>query len=97
MTLTQLEILLATIVLGCISSLITWAVTANRCQSRAACDERHAMLAQDAAKHEAELRDLRGKQARDSGMILRMLRAVIMHLPIDNETREEIINDRRSS
>ncbi|MBU4526561.1 MAG: hypothetical protein KUA37_01980 [Desulfomicrobium sp.] len=97
MTLTQLEILLATIFLSCISSLITWAVTSSRCQSRAACDERHKMLAQDAAKHEKDMQELRDKQSRDNGMILRMLRAVIMHLPIDNDTREEIINDRRSS
>lgn len=98
---TPLEATLAAMFLSMVSSLVTWAITSSRCMDKTTCNERHKGIcdtfAAISAKHENDMRDLREKQSRDSGMILRMLRATIMHLPIDNDTREEIVNDRRSS
>lgn len=76
-------------------------MTVADCQKcQAACSERmHAKLEALAAKyselstHQARLDDrIEGKL----DILFRMVRAIVMHLPIDAETRTEILNERRT-
>lgn len=87
MDLTGLEIALGGVVVTGISVLGTWAVTSARYQTRTQCDERHAGAYRDIC-------DIRAKQSHDTGIVMRMLRAIIVHSDIPEAEKERILNDR---
>jgi hypothetical protein len=67
-------------------------------QSVIACDER--CKARDAAREkerlalERQIAKNEATQSTDTALIMRMLRAVIMHLPLSDTEKADIINDR---
>lgn len=89
MTLTGLEVVLGGFALTVLAGLVTWIVTNARYQTKACCDERYGIACN-------AVQEVKNVQERDSGLALRMLREVIMHLPITDEAKADILNDRRS-
>ena len=88
MTLTGLEVVLVGLFVGLVASVSTWIFTTAKYQCRANCDERHKAIA-------IELVAIKARQASDIEQIMRMLRAIVMHLPIGESEKITIINDRR--
>jgi hypothetical protein len=87
MELTGLEIIMGGAVLSGIVGLGTWVVTCARYQTRSGCDERHGLVCRDICA-------VREKQDRDTSLIMRMLRSLIVHSDIPKEEQERILNDR---
>ena len=90
MELTGLEIALGGVVVTGISVLGTWAVTSARYQTRTQCDERHGAVCKDIC-------DMKQKQSTETGIIMRMLRAIIVHSDIPEAEKERILNDRSAT
>lgn len=87
MELTGLEVIMGGAILSGVVGLGTWLITSARYQTRSACDERHASVCKDIC-------DIRAKQDRDTSLIMRMLRSLIVHSDIPEAEKERILNDR---
>ena len=87
MELSGLEVIMGGAILSGIVGLGTWVITSAKYQTRSACDERHAGVCKDIC-------DIRAKQNHDTGIVMRMLRAIIVHSDIPEAEKERILNDR---
>jgi hypothetical protein len=79
-----------TLIAGAIATGAAWISTtiqARQYQTRVQCDERHASVCKG-------MDDLTGKQDRDTALIMRMLRSLIVHSDIPEAEKERILNDR---
>ena len=82
MELTGLEALLLGASVAAVSSIGTALFVGGKYRTTRLCDERCAEFEKRFAKRDS-----------DSQLVLRMLRAVIMYLPIDDAKKERILND----
>lgn len=87
MELTGLEVILGGTILSGVVGLGTWLVTSARYQTRTGCDERHAGVCREVCA-------LAARQDRDTGIVMRMLRSLIVHSNIPKDEQERILNDR---
>ena len=76
-------------ILSGIVGLGTWLITSARYQTRSGCDERHAGVCR-------EICDIKSRQDRDTSLIMRMLRSLVVHSDIPEAEKERILNDRAS-
>lgn len=90
MELSGLEVVMGGAVLSGLVGLGTWVVTAAKYQTRSQCDERHAGVCR-------EICALTARQDRDTGLVMRMLRSLIVHSNIPKDEQERILNDRSAS
>ena len=89
MEMTALEVMLGGALLSGVVGLATWIVTNSKYQTKDGCDERYGNSCK-------LVQEVKQQVDRDNGLMMRMLREVIMHLPIDSEAKADILNDRRS-
>lgn len=94
MQLTPLEAVLIGVVVAAIAGLITHFLTSRLYQTRAGCEDRHKAVCADLCEIRASAARDRDDSARVQSLILRMLRAAIMHLPIEDKVKASIINDK---
>ena len=87
MELTGLEAILGGAVLSGAVGIVTWLVTSARYQTRTGCDERHAGVCRD-------IFDLKAKQDRDTSLVMRMLRSLILYSDMPEAEKERVLNDR---
>lgn len=97
-----LEATLLSLFLGMLASLVTWAVTSSRCQTKVCCDERHhavcVKLDNETLERKAEIAELRTKQDRDNAQLKRMVGGLIQYnTEMTPDEKERLINDRRSA
>lgn len=96
-----MEATLLSLFLGMVASLVTWAVTSSRCQTKACCDERHRAVCvkidNETLERKAEIAELRAKQDRDNAQLKRMVAGLIQYnAEMTPDEKERLINDRRS-
>ena len=87
MELTGLEVIMGGAILSGVVGLGTWLVTSARYQTRTGCDERHAIVCRDIC-------DLKSKQDRDTSLVMRMLRSLILYSDMPESEKERVLNDR---
>lgn len=90
-----------TLIGGAIATGAAWIGTtlqARSYQTKLGCDERHkaacAGITEVKEQSKQELEHIKAENKADTGMIMRMLREIVMHLPIEERHKADILNDR---
>lgn len=87
----------ATLIAGAIATAAAWISTAyqaHRYQTKGGCDDRHRTVCQDGAKRDEKLEDIEKQNKTDTALMMRMLREIVIHLPIPEQHKANILNDR---
>lgn len=98
---TAMEAALLSTVLGMVASLVTWAITSSRCQTKACCDDRHkgvvGQIEKETLERKADIKALSERQEQDTGQLKRMIGGLIQYNELMTpEEKERLINDRRA-